>query len=288
MKATFIEQDHSYWMDGKKLISVTQLMQKHGLSLDYSFIDPFVLDAKAKRGTFIHKEIEDYINTDAIGFTSELDFFMKKEQELGLENMVAEQIVNNDLVAGTIDLQSVSLKTDETILADFKTATKIDKEAVRWQLSLYERLSGKKFDKLMVFHLVENAKVIELERIPTEEIDKLLECEANGTLYQKKELAISSQLLVDIQTAEQLIKEIEKRRKDAESTAKKLKEMIMAEMLQQGIKSFDNECIKITFIEQSTRESIDSTRLQKEMPDIAKQFIKTSSIKPSVRITLRG
>ena len=54
----FDEKTHTYTDDGKHLISVTQLMKKHGLAPDYSGVSESVLGAKAQRGTLIHKEIE--------------------------------------------------------------------------------------------------------------------------------------------------------------------------------------------------------------------------------------
>ena len=63
----FNEDKHEYTLDGKKLISVTQLMSKYGLAPDYSNVDPEVLKRKAQRGTLIHKEIEDYLSYRANG-----------------------------------------------------------------------------------------------------------------------------------------------------------------------------------------------------------------------------
>ena len=138
-RAIFNKENHTYTLDGKILISVTQLMRKHGLAPDYSGINETVLQRKAERGTLIHEEIERYIKHGELGFTSEQDDFIGFAKELGLKNMRSEQIVNNDLVAGTIDLMAerVAGKATIKVLADYKTGTTVDKEAVRWQLSLY-------------------------------------------------------------------------------------------------------------------------------------------------------
>ena len=44
----FNPDSHEYTLDGKKLISVTQLMRKYGLAPDYSNVSPATLEAKAK------------------------------------------------------------------------------------------------------------------------------------------------------------------------------------------------------------------------------------------------
>ncbi|MFQ7076487.1 MAG: hypothetical protein ACLRSW_00225 [Christensenellaceae bacterium] len=163
-------------MDGKILIALPNLCASTGSP--GLLQGKRVLQRKAERGTLIHEEIERYIKHGELGFTSEQDDFINFAKELGLKNMRSEQIVNDDLVAGTVDLMAerVAGKVTIKVLADYKTGTAVDKEAVRWQLSLYERLSGEKFDEFYVFHLCEKSKYIPLEHIPAEEIS-CPECE---------------------------------------------------------------------------------------------------------------
>ena len=54
----FDAEKHEYFDGEKRLISVTQLLKKHGLAPDYSGVSDSVLNAKAERGTLIHSEIE--------------------------------------------------------------------------------------------------------------------------------------------------------------------------------------------------------------------------------------
>lgn len=297
-KAVFRESDHTYWLGDKQLISVTQLMKKHGLSPDYTGVDTEVLNKKAERGTLIHKEIEDYINTGISGFTTELEDFVHIGDELRLTASQSEQIVNNDIIAGTLDYQGMRAIQEPPcndfrlikVLADVKTSTVVHKEACRWQLSLYERLTGEQFDEFYIFHLGEKSKAIQVERIPAEEIDKLIECERNGEIYAKRELVLAQDLLAEIKKVEQCIKGIDTQKKEAEATAETLKAVLMEAMASQGIKSYEtiDKSMLITYIEPSIRETIDSTRLKKELPDIAKKYLKISNVKASIRITLRG
>lgn len=295
-KAFFRESDHTYWLGDKQLISVTQLIKKHGLSTDYSCINKKVLNKKSDRGSLIHKEIEEYIITGIMGFTTELEDYIRISNELEITPINAEQIVNNDIIAGTVDLQATRLKQELPcngfikILVDFKTGTTINKEACRWQLSLYERLIGEQFDELYIFHLGEKSKAIKVDRIPADELDKLIECERNGEIYAKREMVLAQDLLVEIKKVEQYIKDIDTQKKEAEATSEALKATLMEAMASQGIKSYEtlDKSMQITYIEPTTRESIDSTRLKKELPDIAKKYLKVSNVKASVRITLRS
>lgn len=287
-KATFFEADHSYILNDKKLISVTQAMKKHGLSSDYSFVDDQTIEAAAEYGNLVHAEIENFIKNGIIGITQELEDFVKLSSELGLipEKMASEVVVNNDTLAGTIDLVTMN-KDGESVLVDFKTTTSVNKEACRWQLSLYERLYGKKFDKLYIFHLAKKSRAIEVERIPEEEIDRFIECEKNGEIYQKKQLAVPDDFLQKVLAAETAIKEAEELKKKAEMAAEAIRADLKRVMAEQGIKSFENEALKITYIEPSTREIIDQTRLKEELPEIAREYTKTTTTKESIRITVR-
>ena len=291
-RAIFNKENHTYTLDGKILISVTQLMRKHGLAPDYSGINETVLQRKAERGTPIHEEIERYIKHGELGFTSEQDDFIGFAKELGLKNMRSEQIVNNDLVAGTIDLMAerVAGKATIKVLADYKTGTTVDKEAVRWQLSLYERLSGEKFDEFYVFHLCEKSKYIPLEHIPAEEVEKLLECERKGEIYKPRTLMVPSELLAAAEQAERAVKVAEAAKKEAEANANEIRAQLIAAMEAQGIKSFEtaDKSMLITYVAPSVRQGLDGELLKKEHPELAQKYVKTSTVKASVRITVRG
>ena len=73
-----------------------------------------------------------------------------------------------------------------------------------------------------------------------------------------------------------------------EEAEKEMREQIQAAMDAYDIKSFENDAIKITYIEASTRDTIDGVKLRNQMPDIAAKFTKTSNVKAFVKIELRG
>ncbi len=187
---TFKEDTHQYFNeDGKELISVTTLMQKHGLAPNYSGVASEVLRAKAQRGSYIHKEIEEYIKEGKVGFTTELLNFINTPKG---EVLVSEGLVYNDIVAGTCDL--ILYEKGEYIISDIKTTYRLHKEAVSWQLSIYANLFNHhtpsvKFTRGQVYHFDKdgNLNVVEIPLKPVNEVEKLLECERNGILYKKEE-----------------------------------------------------------------------------------------------------
>lgn len=85
----------------------------------------------------------------------------------------------------------------------------------------------------------------------------------------------------------QAIKDIATAKKDMEETEKQMKEQLQKAMEQYGVKSFDAGTVKMTYIEASTRNSIDSTKLKKKYPDIAAECSKTSSVKAYVKVEVK-
>jgi hypothetical protein len=255
-KATFTEQDHTYRLGDKRLISVTQLLKKHNLSTDFSKVNKDVLNAKSERGTLIHKEIETYLKTGEMGFTSELYDFIEWQEKNQVKAIASEIIVNNDLVAGTVDLIAESPNFTSEIIA-----LHLDGEKCRSYL---------------------------LEPIPTEEIERLIECERKGEIYQPKELIVPNSALKELYTIELTIQSMEKKKKEMEQAAAETRKLIIKAMKEQGIKSYENDLLKMTYIAPSVRESLDTARLKKELPEVAEKYLRQSQVKESVRITLRG
>ena len=75
---------------------------------------------------------------------------------------------------------------------------------------------------------------------------------------------------------------------EIEAAEKSMREQLQQAMEQHGIKTFDNEIIKITYVDASTRESIDGMKLKAQMPEIAAKFVKRSNVKAFVKIELKG
>ncbi len=77
-------------------------------------------------------------------------------------------------------------------------------------------------------------------------------------------------------------------KRQIEEQEKEMRGQLMAAMEKYGVKSFENENVKFTYVAATTRTTIDSTKLKKELPDIASKYIRTSKVSASVKITLKG
>lgn len=284
-KCIFKEDTHQYFLVDsktgeviKELISVTTLLKKHGLAPDYSGVPNATLQAKAEYGHLVHSEIEKYIKDGEIGFTSELQEFMDYCEKTGLKPIKSEFIVHNDIVAGTVDLAGEY--NEMLAYIDYKTTATLHKEAVRWQLSLYDYLGGSAAERLQAFHFASPLKVVDFEPIPFGEIETLMECERNGEIYKPKQLVVEAELLARLA-------DLQLQKKAIAAEEEELKQQLLEAMKAQDIKNHETETLTILYVAPSTQERVDSKKLKAEMPEIAAKYTKTSKVKDSVRITLK-
>jgi hypothetical protein len=298
MRVVFNADQHTYWLGDKRLISVTRLLKKHGLSTDYSAVNADVLEKAAKKGTAVHSEIEEYIKNGAVGFTpefmgyldlvDELQFIASKSEVVLPSNDIPDTEIDNYIIAGTADI--IGASKDGITLIDIKTMQKVNMRSCAWQLSLYERLAGVKFDKMYIFHLrEETSRAIPIERIPAAEIDRLLECERNGEIYHEPGLVVTGDLIACAEAAERELKLAEAAQKSAKETAEKYRQQLYELMEQQGIASWEtlDKSMLVTRVAPSTKNTIDSAKLKADMPEVAEKYSKTSNIKGYVKITIR-
>lgn len=279
---------HTYYRaDGSTLISVTQLLDKNGLSPNYSGVDEETLKTSAERGTLIHKEIENYIKKGEIGFTNECAEFVSYAREHNLEIVACEKVYHNDIVAGTCDL--VIKEDGMYVFCDHKTTKTLHKDSVAWQDTLYAYLSGLPHkDYGYAFHYTDKGlEVVKVALKPLAEVEKLIQAEREGRLY-KAELEVSDTELAVIYEAEKIIERAKAEVKEAEARKKEVYEAVMNAMKEKGIKTYETDTMRITLKDGYTKTTIDTTRLKKENPLVAKAYEKTSEVAESLVITLKG
>lgn len=66
-----------------------------------------------------------------------------------------------------------------------------------------------------------------------------------------------------------------------------LRSVIEVAMESTGTKSFENQMIKLTYVAPTQRKSLDTKRLEMEMPEVAAKYRKLVDVKGSVRITVK-
>ena len=69
---------------------------------------------------------------------------------------------------------------------------------------------------------------------------------------------------------------------------KELKESILEEMENDKVRLFDNDEIKITMVMPKPKKVIDENLLKEKYPEVYQDCLKETTIKSSLRITLKG
>lgn len=293
---TFNEETHKYYNDGKELISVTTLMKKHKLSPDYSAVSNEILFNAAQRGTLIHKEIEELIKKNSIGFSNECAMFNKEFNNRKYNVLKSEFKVYNDVCAGTLDLIYRDEKLD-LVISDIKTTSTLHKEAVSWQLSIYKYLYTRMFpdfeapSKASVVHFPNDyeIKIVEVPLKADAEVEALFAAERTGTIYQCKELS-ANEFPVELEFIAEVEKKIigfKEQISKLEETKTQFIQSMYAAMKNADVKKYEDDNLVITRIDESTRTTVDSAKLKKDFPEIYEQCKKESTTAGTVRIKLK-
>ena len=294
MEIKFDETLHKYTVDGKEVISVTQLLQKHKITPSYDAVDKELLRVASERGTLIHEEVEKWIESGECGFTEEAESICEYLYENAYSScdIISEQTVANDVVAGRFDIL-FSDRLTRFVLADIKTGNSKHLFGWAWQLSLYkylyEKMSGNKIDSLIVMWVKGNdLTIIPCEYVGDDKIENLLNAEREGRLISDVDLGVSEEELEELEELMEDIKSKEEELNLLKEKVDKVKETLYSTMEKEGIKTVDRNKLKITYVAPSTRVSVDSKKLQKEEPEIYKKYAKTTTVAGSIKITLMG
>ena len=292
MEIKFDETLHKYTVDGKEVISVTQLLQKHKITPSYDAVDKELLRMASERGTLIHEEVENWIKNNEKGFTEEAERicdYLNSNADRD-SRIISEQIVANDIVAGRFDVLYTHAKN--LVLTDIKTGNSKHLYGWTWQLSLYkylyEKMYDKKIESLQIFWVNGDLTVIPCEYVGDDKIENLLNAEREGRLISDVDLGVSEEELEDLEELMQEIKVKKEELKVLEDKVGKIQDILYDTMGKEGVKTVDRGKLKITYVAPSTRVSVDSKKLQKEEPEIYNKYVKTTTVAGSIKITLMG
>ena len=293
MEIKFDENLHKYTVDGKEVISVTQLLQKHRITPSYDAVDKELLRVASERGTLIHEEVEKWIESGESGFTEEAERicdYLNSTADRDSQ-IISEKIVANDIVAGRFDVLYTHAK--KLVLTDIKTGNTKHLFGWSWQLSLYkylyEKMYGKEIDSLQILWAKNGGMtVIHCDYVGDEKIENLLNAEREGRLISDVDLGVSEEELEDLTELMEEIKAKEDELKLMKEKVDKVNEILYGTMEKEGVKTVDRGNLKITYVAPSSRTSVDSKKLEKEEPEIYKKYVKTTTVAGSIKITLMG
>ena len=173
----YVDEYHLYLVDGVKVPSVTQLLNRK-FGHKYDAIPAETLKKAAEKGTKVHKAIECYCKGFDDGSAEVRDFkFLQKYYKFdAVENELPIILTfGGNTYAGRLDL--ILKINDGLAVADIKTTSTLDKEYLGHQLNLYrigvEQSYDYKIDSLYGVHLKDGKR--KLVPIPIKEEEWLLQ-----------------------------------------------------------------------------------------------------------------
>ena len=292
----FDQQAHTYTTpDGVCLQGITGMLERQLFPDKYSGVPEFVMRKAAERGSLIHEVCELIDDLGIEHESEEAKGYKRLKEAYNLQYEAGEYIVSdNEHFASPID--KVYRESDtEFSLADIKTTYKLDKEYVRWQLSVYAYFFELQNPEAKVKRLFaiwlrgEIAELAEVERIPDDVIKKLLECEINRVKFTNPYAlpATASSLPLKYLEMEQSIVEIDSQEKYWKEQKKILMDGIMQEMVKAGAYSWEGDSVKFTRKKESIRKGFDTKAFERDYPEIYAKYIAETPVSGSVTLKIK-
>lgn len=135
----FIDDIHQYLVDGCMVDSVTQILGVKYRN-DYASVPPAVLDNASKRGTAVHKAIENFNVSGYDDGSEAVRNFKFLQKQYGFEVLDSELpivIFKDDMPIACGRLDMTMLMDGKTGVADIKTVSSLNKEKIAYQMNLY-------------------------------------------------------------------------------------------------------------------------------------------------------
>lgn len=160
----FIEDSHTYLVDGVILPSITQIL-KVKFGGKYAYVNKATLQRASADGTRVHEAIERYCKTGEMEELEEVKNFRFLQRQYGFKVIENESPVilfkdNEPFACGRLDLV---LEMDGQIGgADIKRTSTLDKQYLAYQLNLYriayQQCYGVEWQFLKGIHLKDNKR----------------------------------------------------------------------------------------------------------------------------------
>lgn len=288
---------HTYTnAEGLELSGITAIIKQFICPNIYADVPAEVLEKARVRGNKLHHLLELYANGTFADLTEEDAEVIKNfnAMALALEDytcLASEYVVsNNEFTASPIDLLALDYYGNLTII-DLKTTSTLNVEFVTWQLNLYryflELQTGLITDNMQALHVTGGiAKFVKVQNIANEHLDYLLDC-AYHFLDFKNPLQVEEDKITKLEAIYREKKALEEQIKALEEQEEQIKALVIAEMKENAVKTYESETIRVTYKSASTRNTFDSKKFAEAEPEVYKQYLKTSETKESLTIKLK-
>jgi hypothetical protein len=277
-------------LGGKELSGITSVISRQLFPNKYRDVPEYVLKKAAERGTMIHSICELVDDMGISHDSDEAQGYKELKDDWGLRYECSEYLVSdNEHYASCIDKVYRENETDFT-LGDIKTTYVLDKESVRWQLSIYAYLfelqnPGCKAVRLIGIWLRgKNHEIVEVERIPSEVVVNLLKCDSEGRQFVNPYSISPITLPDEYRKMERTIQEIVSQAKYWSDKKKEIADAVMMSMVEAGEYSWKGDIISFTRKKDTIRKDFDKKAFEKDYPDLYNKYLKDIPVVGSVTL----
>lgn len=262
----------------QELISTTQIMKKHGLSVNYDSVPEHIMEQAKLFGKIHHKYLEKYFRGEAL--KEELPEITQEAINLlesrNMTPIASEKRTNNGLVAGTIDLL-VMTEEGKIALIDYKLTYNFNAYSVKWQTNIYRLLAkaglGMKVEELYSLWYNKPKKEWELRSISLMDdmlVQELFQAELDDKIFIDKQTDIIERVSSELKLNHELYKlsEAEEYVKTLKENVELIKKQLMDEMEEYGVKNFETKDFKITYVEPTTSVKLDTKKLEEDLKEV--------------------
>lgn len=286
----FNPDEHTYMLGDKGLSGITSVIRRQLFPDKYRDVPEDVLRKAAERGTMIHSICELVDDMGISHDSDEAQGYKELKDDWGLRYECSEYLVSdNEHYASCIDKVYRENETDFT-LGDIKTTYVLDKESVRWQLSIYAYLfelqnPGCKAVRLIGIWLrAKNHEIVEVERIPSEVVVNLLKCDSEGRQFVNPYSISPITLPDEYRKMERTIQEIVSQAKYWSDKKKEIADAVMMSMVEAGEYSWKGDIISFTRKKDTIRKDFDKKAFEKDYPDLYNKYLKEIPVVGSVTL----
>ena len=287
----FDETEHKYWLDGKELKGVTGTLIKRAFPNTYNDIPKETLQKAAERGHAIHKCIEEYEKESKFDDIPELISYVRIKEEQKLTHIAAEYLISDEeRYASQIDHIFID-ENGEIVIADVKTTYKPLYDHVALQLSIYKRMFEQQNKKLEVSKCVlmwlrgDKYEYKELTPWGDEFLDDLFAADINDKVFDITKTY--GDLPIKVAEVENYLIKLENEWKRINDERNAIKEGLCQLMLEKGVKKYTTSRLQMTTVTPKPKKTFDTKRFQQEHKDLYDEYLNTSEVKPSIRVTIK-
>lgn len=299
MRIDFDPVDHSYTTEyGQPLVPVTTLCGLTPRAVDYDKIpNKKAVENARERGSFIHKEIEDFIKTGVEGMSEVCKWFKRTLYPM-FTNWQSEVIVyhidGNKAYAGQVDLIAQD-KKGKYIIIDLKNG---GHSTVDYQTSFYAKafaemngLDAQDIDRACIdAHNEDDIEFFRVRQIPDAWLEDLIDCYFSDMPYTEPLPTLkgfSTAQISHLMELEAYISTIEKDLDKLKTQRENFRSQLLTAMTDAMVDTFELPSVKVTRVKESDSEKFNTIKFKKDHPTLYKKYTTTERKKSYLKVTLR-